>query len=256
VPRSLTLAIVLVTLACAAWLPSALANAPGEQTVPVLSGSAGPTMDRVGGAPKSVALSVDLGFRSLLADQLPATLARAELWFTRGAVVNGRWFPSCTAARLAANRRCPRGSLLGRAQIGAAVGTVADRLDVPLRADLYNGPGGRSVVFHFRASQPVSIDVPVNAPLQRVRERFYAYKLTVPVPENLQAPAGLETSVQSFKVTVKGTVRRNGRRRGWIETSLCPPGAQVPLRGRFTFRDRVQKSVTSSIVCGGQLPPG
>jgi hypothetical protein len=256
VPRFLTIAIVLVTLACAAWIPVALANAPGEQTVPELSGSAGPTMDRVGGAPKSVALTVNLGFRSLLTDQLPATLARAELWFTRGAVVNGRFFPSCTAARLAANRRCPSGSRLGRAQIEAAVGTVADRLDVPLRADLYNGPGGRSVIFHFRASQPVSIDVPVQAPLVRVRERFYAYKLTVPVPENLQAPAGLETSVQSFRVTVKGTVRRNGRQRGWIETSLCPPGAQVPMRGRFTFRDRVQKSVTSSIVCGGQLPPG
>jgi hypothetical protein len=78
----------------------------------------------------------------------------------------------------------------------------------------------------------------------------------VPVTENLQAAAGLETSVQSFKVTVEGTVRHNGRRRGWIETSLCPPGAQVPMRGRFTFRDRVQKSVTTRIVCGGRLPPG
>jgi hypothetical protein len=111
-------------------------------------------------------------------------------------------------------------------------------------------------VFHFKSSRPVSIDVPVNAPLVKLRERFYGYKLTVPVPENLQAPAGLETSVQSFEVTVSGKRRVRGRQRGWIETSLCPPGARVPLKGRFTFRDGVTKSVTSSIVCGGVLPPG
>jgi len=250
--RGIATAIALLAIAAV----PALANAPGEQTVPQLTGEAGPTSDRVGGPAKSVALTVDLGFESLLPDQLPATLAKAELWFTRGAIVNGKWFPSCTAARLAAKKKCPKKSRLGRAQIEAAVGTTADRLDVPLTADLYNGPGGRSVVFHFRAARPVSIDVPVNAPLVKLRERFYGYKLTVPVPENLQAPAGLETSVQSFKVTVTGKTRRGGRQRGWIETSLCPPGAQVPMKGRFTFRDGVQKQVTTSIVCGGVLPPG
>jgi hypothetical protein len=53
---------------------------------------------------------------------------------------------------------------------------------------------------------------------------------------------------------VSGTVRHKGRRRGYIETSLCPPGAQVPLLGKFTFRDRTVKSDKTTVVCGGVLP--
>jgi hypothetical protein len=65
---------------------------------------------------------------------------------------------------------------------------------------------------------------------------------------------GVPSSVLNFAVTVTGEVRHKGRRRGYIETSLCPPGAQVPLLGNFTFRDGVVKSDKSTIVCGGVLP--
>jgi hypothetical protein len=43
-------------------------------------------------------------------------------------------------------------------------------------------------------------------------------------------------------------------RRGYIETSLCPPGAQVPLLGTFTFRDRTVRQDKTSIVCGASSP--
>jgi hypothetical protein len=236
--------------------PAALATTTGDMTVPELSGSVSPTMDRVGGGPKSVALGIKLGFTSQDPNQLPATLAKAELKFTRGAVVNGRWFPKCDPKRLTARKKCPRGSLLGRAKIGAAVGpNVADMLAVPLTADLYNGPRGKSIVFHFKGNVPIPINVVQVAPLTKIRERFYGYRLVVPVPEVLQMPlTGVPSSVLNFAVTVSGKVRHKGRRRGYIETSLCPPGAQVPLLGNFTFRDGVVKSDKSTIVCGGVLP--
>jgi len=236
--------------------PAALATTTGDMTVPELSGSVSPTMDRVGGGPKSVALGIKLGFTSQDPDQLPATLAKAELKFTRGAVVNGRWFPKCDPKKLTARKKCPRGSLLGRAKIGAAVGpNVADMLAVPLTADLYNGPRGKSIVFHFKGNVPIPINVVQVAPLTKIRERFYGFKLVVPVPEVLQMPlTGVPSSVLNFAVTVTGKVRHNGRRRGYIETSLCPPGAQVPLLGNFTFRDGVVKSDKTTIVCGGVLP--
>jgi hypothetical protein len=146
--------------------------------------------------------------------------------------------------------------LLGRAKIGAAVGpNVADMLAVPLTADLYNGPGGKSIVFHFKGNVPIPINVVQVAPLRKIRERFYGYRLVLPVPEVLQMPlTGVPSSVLNFAVTVTGKVRHKGRRRGYIETSLCPPGAQVPLLGNFTFRDGVVKSDKTTIVCGGVLP--
>jgi hypothetical protein len=236
--------------------PAALATTTGDMTVPELSGSVSPTMDRVGGGPKSVALGIKLGFTSQDPNQLPATLAKAELKFTRGAVVNGRWFPKCDPKRLRARKKCPRGSLLGRAKIGAAIGpNVADMLAVPLTADLYNGPGGKSIVFFFKGNVPIPIHEVQVAPLTKIRERFYGYRLVVPVPEILQMPlTGVPSSVLNFAVTVTGKVRHKGRQRGYIETSLCPPGAQVPLLGNFTFRDGVVKSDKTTIVCGGVLP--
>jgi hypothetical protein len=252
-----TLRTVLVLLVLAALPASAaLAATSGDMTVPELEGSVSPTVDRVGGPPRPMALTIGLGFTSLDASQLPATLAKAELKFTRGAVVNGAWFPKCDPARLRARKSCPRGSRLGRAKIGAAVGrSVAEQLAVPLTADLYNGPGGRSIIFHFKGNVPIPINVVQTAPLTKIRERFYGFRLVVEVPEVLQMPlVGVPSSVLNFAVTVSGTTRHKGRRRGYIETSLCPPGAQVPLLGTFTFRDRTVRQDKTSIVCGGQLP--
>jgi hypothetical protein len=128
-------------------------------------------------------------------------------------------------------------------------------LAVPLTADLYNGPGGKSIVFNFKGNVPIPIHEVQMAPLTKIRERFYGYRLVVEVPQLLQMPlVGVPSSVLNFAVTVSGKVRHQGRRRGYIETSLCPPGAQVPLLGAFTFRDRIQKSDKSAIVCGGVLP--
>jgi len=110
-------------------------------------------------------------------------------------------------------------------------------------------------VFHFKGNVPIPINVVQVAPLTKIRERFYGFRLVVPVPEVLQMPlVGVPSSVLNFAVTVSGTVRHKGRRRGYIETSLCPPGAQVPLLGNFTFRDKIVKSDKASIVCGGALP--
>jgi hypothetical protein len=253
--RALRAGLLFIVFAVAAP-SSALGATSGDMTVPGLRGSVSPTMDRVGGPGKPVALSIKLGFTSLDPAQLPATLAKAELKFTRGAVVNGAWFPKCDPARLRARKKCPRGSRLGRAKIGAAVGpTVSDMLAVPLTADLYNGPRGKSIIFHFKGQVPIPINVVQVAPLTKIHERFYGYRLVVAVPEVLQMPlVGVPSSVLDFAVTVSGTVRHGGRKRGYIETSLCPPGAQVPLLGNFTFRDRTVRSDKSGIVCGGALP--
>jgi len=254
--RKTLMFLILLVCPCALIPAAASATATGDQTVPDLTGSVGPTLDRVGSKPHSMALSIDLGFRSLVADQLPATLAKAELKFTRGALVNGKLFQQCNARLLEQRKKCPKASFLGRARIDAAVGrSVADQLAVPLVADLYNAKGGRGIVFHFQATTPISINVVEVASLVPIRERFYGYKLTLKVPESLQMPlVGIPSSVIGFHVTVKKSRRVHGRTRGWIETSLCPPGAEVPLQGRFTYRDGVVATSTSSIVCGGQKP--
>ena len=102
---------------------------------------------------------------------------------------------------------------------------------------------------------PTPLETTQVAPLTKIHERFYGFRLVVEVPEVLQMPlVGVPSSVLDFAVSVSGTVRHKGRRRGYIETSLCPPGAQVPLLGNFTFRDRTVRSDKTSSVCGGTPP--
>jgi hypothetical protein len=77
----------------------------------------------------------------------------------------------------------------------------------------------------------------------------------VPVPEVLPdaAHGGAELGAQ-----LRGHGDRQGASQGeaarHVETSLRPPGAQVPLLGNFTFRDGVVKNDKTTIVCGGVLP--
>jgi hypothetical protein len=122
-----------------------------------------------------------------------------------------------------------------------------------------SSPSAGSAALAATSGDKTGPSVPINgvqtAPLTKIRERFYGFRLVVEVPEVLQMPlVGVPSSVLNFAVTVSGTTRHKGGRRGYIETSLCPPGAQVPLLGTFTFRDRTARQDNTSIVCGGQLP--
>lgn len=164
-----------------------------------------------------------------------ATLKQAILKFTYGAKVNGNLFPSCTADKIRNHEVCPKGSKIGT---GTGLGTVGDGPNAaqePITVTLYNGPKGKSIVFRIQGDAPAVIDVPFDAPLKTLSGGAYNFELTVNVPEILQRVAGLPISLKTFNVKVGASRKVKGKKRGWIETLICPPKALVPIAGDFTF---------------------
>jgi len=250
----------VAAIACLAGV--AAASPATARTSVALSGNVTPSITGFPTTPQNVRLTME---GRLTGDDIdgayPATTRKIVLSFTHGARVNGRWFPSCRARRLAAlrgsARACPKGSRIGGGwAFGSAISVTAR-----LKMDVYNGPGGRSMVFYFRASNPVEISELIDARFEQLRhDPRYGFRLTLPVPPGLQEIAdGMVTSLRQFKATVGGMtarVREGGRvvKRGYIEAMTCPPGARVIVRGVFDFNNAPSQTADGFLGCG-QAPP-
>lgn len=242
---------------CAAIAVGSAASAvAGARTLVELTGTATPPIGAFTLTPQTLSLTIDARFSTDgAADELPATIKKAVIYFPHGPRVNGRLFPSCNPRRLqrlrGAPRACPRGSRLGG---GTALGAspqfgigVRERLGV----DLYNGTGGRSIIFFLRGLNPVLISGMIVAPFDALRGGRWGYRLTMNVPRNLQEIApDIFASLLDFRVRTGGSVVRGGHRYGYIEALACPPGALVPVRGVFSFLGGARTSTDSYIACG------
>jgi len=178
------------------------------------------------------------------------TLTKVVLRFTYGAHVNGALFPSCTADKIRNHEACPKGSIIGSGTGLGTVGEPPNATEEPIKLTLYNGPKGKSIVFRVQGEAPVVIDVPFDADFKTLSGGDYNYQLTIPIPDILQRVAGLPISIKFLKVKVGATVKKKGRKRGWIETLICPPKALVPISGDFSFVNTNPFHVDTYIHCG------
>jgi hypothetical protein len=178
------------------------------------------------------------------------TLTKVVLKFTYGAHVNGALFPSCTADTIRNHKPCPKGSIIGTGTGLGTVGEPPNATEEPIKLTLYNGPKGKSIVFRVQGEAPVVIDVPFDADFKTLSGGDYNYQLTVPIPDILQRVAGLPISIKFLKVKVGATVKKKGKKRGWIETLICPPKALVPISGDFSFVNTNPFHVDTYIHCG------
>jgi hypothetical protein len=249
---------VFGTIAVMAAVLAALAASAGAKTLVAIDGIAGPPIGAFTLKPQTLSLTIDTRFASDVAGELPGTVFRAVLFFPHGPRVNGRFFPACDPRRLqrmrGATRACPRGSRLGG---GTAVGTSPqfEGVNEHLRVELYNGRGGRSIIFWIHGENPVLVAGMIVAPFTALHGGRWGYRLTLNVPHNLQEIAsGIFASLLDFRVRTGGsvTVRQGGRtvRYGFIEALACPPGALVPVRGVFSFRGGASATTDSYIACG------
>jgi hypothetical protein len=212
-----------------------------------LEGRITPVIRGLPKVPQPAALSLSLGFTG--DDGANASvLQRAVIQFPYGSQLNGKLFPSCTAQALADHGKsaCPKGSRIGG---GTAIGAAAD-IRENIKVSLYNGKGGKSIVFYLEGDNPVVLNVPWESPLESFSSGNWNFKLTVDVPAILQRIVGLDVSIEDFSVKVDGTRRVKGRKRGYIETLICPPGALVPIRGTFSFLEAPDLTKDSYLRCG------
>jgi len=248
----------LFASALAACLLLAVAATASARTVIAIDGRVTPPITAFTLKPQILNLTLDLRFSSDVAGELPGTVSRATVFFPHGPRVNGALFPSCDPRRLfrmrGHPRACPSGSRIGG---GMAIGTSPsfEGVNERLRVDLYNGPRGRSILMYLRGLNPVAISGMIDASFTPLRGGRWGYRLSLRVPENLQE-IGLDilASLLRFTTTVGATVRvrENGRmvRHGYIEALACPPGALVPVRGVFGFRDGSSASSDGYVACG------
>jgi hypothetical protein len=239
----LTLLTLALSLAGLAAVPTAIADNHAR-----LGGKITPVLRAFPKQPQPAALTVSLGFTGD-DGQRPSVLQRAVIQFPYGSQLNSKLFPSCDPKALADKgiKGCPKGSRIGG---GTAVGTAADIREV-IKVSLFNGAKGKSIVFYLQGTDPVILNVPWASPLEQYSGGLWNFKLTVDVPESLQRIVGLDVAIEDFTVKVDGTRRVHGRKRGYIETLICPPGALVPIRGTFSFIDAPDLTKDSYLNCGG-----
>jgi len=229
------------------------ATAPTQASI---NGTISPAVSSTSGKPRSVALSIVTRFQTNPSGGQPATVTQAVIYFGHGSIVNARLFPSCNPTRLnkIGPKACSKGSRIG----AGAVTAIGAGLPETLALTAFNGPGGRSVLFYLNGNTPLKVAQAIQAPMVPIKSRFYAYKLTLNTPPNLQVLSGIVVATTSFSSTIKATVvRRVHHRRvrlGYIEVPLCPPGAIVPLQGVFSFMGAPSETVNSGIDCG-EPPP-
>jgi hypothetical protein len=219
------------------------ATAAADPTAVTLRGAVSPHGARPG-TPLTVAIETTFS--------PPSTPAHAVLRLPRGAALNWRLFPTCSADTINARRSmsgCSPKSRIGGGTIVADV-SAADVYGVPAKLTFLNGPGGRSVVFLAEAHNPVEIYEAFDAPIRRTRGR-YGFELTVPVPYSLQEiNDGWFTEVRSLKATVGATaVDKDGRRRGFLEaTARCPASRTFPVAAEFGFLHVPDPTTVTGIV--------
>jgi hypothetical protein len=234
----------MIAVSFAALAVAAVAGAANHAR---LEGKITPVIRGLPTRPQPAALSLSLGFTSDEASQA-SVLQRAVIQFPYGSHLNGKLFPSCTAAALADHgiSACPKGSKIGG---GTAVGTAGD-IREKIKVSLFNGKGGKTIVFYLQGDDPVVLNVPWESPLQPYSTGKWNFKLTVDVPESLQRIVGLDVGIEDFSVKVDGTRKVKGRKRGYIETLICPPGALVPIQGTFSFIEAPDLTQNSYLSCG------
>jgi hypothetical protein len=184
--------------------------------------------------PVPITLTTEVDMTNDPAAKQPPTLDKAIVFFPKDAIQNGNLFPSCSAKILngPGDNRCPKGSKIGSGFANGTIqfGTINERVSITM----FNGAKGKLVLFHVQGFNPLLINQTVEAKLQKLHGGNYGYKLTFPLPHNLQEVGpGQFAGVNKFFVKVGATIKSHGKKRGYLETIGCPKNTTI--QGTFSF---------------------
>jgi len=166
---------------------------------------------------------------------------KAVIFFDKNIVFGGAKFKSCTAAQVQQSEAsCPAGSKVGKGTAqGKALGITQN-----LTVTAFNGPSGKSVLLHVVGSSPLAIDSVIDAKLSKASGKF-GYKLTVPIPDNLQQPIpGTYATLTQFITTVDGTAKSTP----YVGLAGCS-GGKLNFKGVFDYTDGTSQTATSTQKC-------
>jgi hypothetical protein len=176
----------------------------------------------------------------------PPALTNTTLRFPKGSVVNAKYFPKCSPAKLQAKgvKGCPSASKVGTGKAqGDARPIVADPIDAKIT--LFNGtPRNGNPTIIIYAVPELSSPLTIVADLVRQRRGNYGYVLDADVPPIPTLPGQPNASVSFFDATtLDRTVRRHGRRIHYIEAPVLCSGTYFLLDGSFSYEGGLTDTV-------------
>ncbi len=221
---ALTAMAALIVLAVAASPASAILS------VQKFSAKVSPSKAGTKKKPKAVSLQANPYFDTNAPDldqQVQFATVNANVYFPKGGVYNGKYFPSCAPATVFQDeKQCPKGSQVGSAKgFGKGLG-----LDEEVIGKFFNLPGGKGTTLLVTGESPLIIREIVPATLTTLSgDPDFSYKLSFSVPQNLQSPApGVIASVMRFdsKIPVQYVTKGKGKKKKipLLASTSCPAG--------------------------------
>jgi hypothetical protein len=177
------------------------------------------------------------------------TVTNAVIFFDKNLVFNSGSFKACSTSDLATIDTKCKGVSKGQVGSGTAAGSALGAVE-RLHVKAYNGPkSGAGYKFYLHVTGvrdvdgPLDIDTVIVAKLTKATGT-YGWKLTVPIPEELQKPSGILATLTSFITTVSAS--SNGK--PYVGIKGCS-GGKLKFKGTFSYTDGTSKTDTSTQNC-------
>ena len=218
----------IALIAMAALIALAVAASPASAILSQQKFSASVKPNKAGtkAKPQAVSLSANPYFDTNAPDldnQVQFATVNANVFFPKGGVYNGKYFPSCSQATVFQDeKQCPKGSRVGTADgFGKGLG-----LDESVVGKFFNLPGGKGTTLLVTGDAPLIIREVVDSTITKLNDPNYSYKLAFSVPRNLQSPApGVIASVMKFDSKIPVQFVKKGKKRiPLLATTSCPAG--------------------------------
>ena len=244
----------IALIAVAALIALAVAASPASAILSVQKFSAVVKPAKAGTKkkPQPVSLSANPYFDTNAPDldnQVQFATVNANVFFPKGGVYNGKYFPSCAPSTVFQDeKQCPKGSRVGTADgFGKGLG-----LDESVKGQFFNVPGGKGTTLLVTGESPLIIREIVNSTLTTLSDPDYSYKLSFSVPRNQQSPApGVIASVMKFNSTIpvqyvtKGTGKKK-KKIPLLATTSCPPSGQWKFKYIADYTTTFDSAIESS----------
>lgn len=218
--------IALTAMAALIALAVAVSPASAETVMSIQKFTAKVSPSKAGTKkkPRAISLTANPYFDDISPDlgrEVQFATVNANVFFPKGGVYNGKYFPSCSAATVFQDEKlCPKGSQVGSAKgFGKGLG-----LDEEVVGKFFNDKG--NTVLLVTGDSPLIIREVVPAKLTKLNDPDFSYKLAFSVPRNLQSPApGVIAAVMRFQSTVPVQYVRRGKKKiPLLASTMCPAG--------------------------------
>lgn len=181
---------------------------------------------------KATKLSIGGGQRTDDGSQ-PPTVEKLELFFPKQLKFRPQGFTSCSTGILEAEGPdgCPTASAIGTGKVRAVAGGIV----VTPAFRLFYG-GGMNILLDVRATDPIALESYIAAKLTKANTGPYGYKLTIPVPMNLQKPLPtLTAAITDISADIAAVTGKGKKKRSMLELGPCGPTGKLAFKAVTTI---------------------